>query len=89
MPFKLLPHEFANRILPYYIGLIAILYFFLGEKARNTVFIIKNTSKLFTADGFSELWHGGFLWEHMIMSVAVVGFLVIYLLLFKAKKKKS
>lgn len=89
MPFKLLPYEFANKILPYYVGLIAILYFFLGEKARNTVFIIKSTGKLLTADGFSELWHGSYLWEHLIMSVAVIGFLVIYVLLFKYKKKKS
>ena len=89
MPFKLLPYKFANKILPYYVGLIAILYFFLGEKARNTVFIIKSTGKLLTADGFSELWHGGFIWEHLIMSVAVVGFLLIYLLLFKTNKKKS
>ena len=89
MPFELLPYEFANKILPYYVGLIAILYFFLGEKARNTVFIIKSTGNLLTADGFSELWHGSYLWEHLIMSVAVIGFLVIYVLLFKYKKKKS
>ena len=89
MPFELLPYEFTNKILPYYVGLIAILYFFLGEKARNTVFIIKSTGKLLTADGFSELWHGSYLWEHLIMSVAVIGFLVIYVLLFKYKKKKS
>ena len=89
MPLDILPYQFANKVLPYYVGVIAIMYFFLGEKARNTIFIIKNTGKLLSTDGFLELWNGGYLWEHTLMAVATVVFLVIYSLLFKAKKSKN
>ncbi len=87
MPLNMLPHQFANKILPYYIGVIALMYFFLGEKAHNTIFIIKNTGKLLSTDGFLELWNGGFLWEHTLMVVAVVIFYILFLILTKNKSK--
>ena len=89
MPLNMLPYQFANKVLPYYIGVIALMYFFLGEKAHNTIFIIKNTGKILSADGFLELWNGGFLWEHTLMAVAVLVFFVIFTILFKNRKEKS
>ena len=88
-PFNMLPYEFANKILPGYVVLIAILYFFLGGKANNTFYLIKNTRKLLTGDGFIQIWNSGELWEHTLMVVAVIGFLVIYTILFKNKKEKK
>lgn len=87
MPLNMLPYQFANKVLPYYIGVIALMYFFLGEKAHNTIFIIKNTGKLLSVDGFLELWNGGYLWEHTMMVVAVIVFYVLFLALTKSKSK--
>ncbi|MBR2877204.1 MAG: hypothetical protein IKC01_08695 [Clostridia bacterium] len=76
-PLEMLPWKFAAKILPVYIFVIALVYFFLGSPDDLNLISI-NYNEIFTAKGFVENWSEGYIFETLIMLVSFIAFNCFY-----------
>ncbi len=83
-PIEMNPQEFSIKVLPIYLLIVFVIYFFLGSPSFSNLIAF---SKIFTNNEFLIQFNSGELFESLFMIISFIIFNISYKIIFKKKKE--
>lgn len=83
-PIEMTPQEFSIKVLPIYLLIVFVIYFFFGSPSFSNLI---SFSKLFNSNEFLIQFNSGELFESMFMIISFIIFNIFYKILFIKKRE--
>jgi hypothetical protein len=83
-PIDMTPQEFSIKVLPIYLLIVFIVYFFLGTPSFSNLILY---SKILNCNEFFTQLNSGVLFEPLFMIISFIIFNISYKIIFRKKRK--